>query len=133
MELINWWFWIIMFLTFFIIELIVGFFFNNKIHKIAERKHFQAAIYGGIASFLLTMMGASLAIILFSNAKTDGSTITNIPELLAFGFLEATAVMLGNATAAMLVPVYEKKMLNFQNKAKFKKKLKQLNKRRNNW
>ncbi len=133
MELLNnWWFWFVMFIAFFITELIIGFFFNAKIHKVAEKKYKQAAIYGGIASFLLTALGAILAVVLIDSATfttcpkddlycDDAGQLINAGQLIGFGIMEAFAVMFGNALAALLVPIADKKLNNYFKKRKIKK------------
>ncbi len=116
-----------MMIAFFFIELIIGFFFNSKIHKIAEKKNNLAAIYGGVASFLLTIHGGLIALFL----ATSGDVGTGIQVL--FVFCNACMVMAGNVCATILVPHVDKRinMIYLKRKEikKFKLTLKQNNRK----
>ncbi len=110
-----------MMVAFFFIELIIGFFFNSKIHKIAEKKNNLAAVYGGIASFLLTVHGGLIALFL-ATSETD-----NTSYQIMFVFGNACMVMLGNVCATLLVPHIDKRVNVIYSRRHLKKRLKEMN------
>ncbi len=113
-----------MMIAFFFIELIIGFFFNSKIHKIAEKKNDLAAVYGGIASFLLTIHGGLIALFLIT---PDGANVS-LSDRIMFVFGNAFMVMAGNMCATLLVPHIDKRI----NMIHLKRKQKKVNKEKKN-